>query len=394
MNVSRIVYQDELNEFIIEFMKSLEQVEVNRVRMALQQSDDLLREVDHYYYKLKSMEWNYRKLGLTDRIRRNHVKYAHAKRVYDDQTQDLCLLIEELVDRGWRDLFPCILKLLQYDLHNATYEYEAVCNFHDIVESLERIGDKFQVKLGSRVLEIKQSSAAELCTRELEMNGVRIPLYISPSIDMEDRLTNVTSQGDLRQCNEEDDSFKKERVQAASDTPTQYGLLPCHMEAKSPPVDRAVEAHYPEYHNGSNKLSRNKYDDLTSNHNSHGDTIRQDSIKVQEPDLRVMPDDSYYGDKRPADTGEVGLKNDSPQGVLLKCEQEIDDPADLTAVETHHDENRSGANNELEHIGEQNLKGGKTPVSYIVEEPAITVMTGNSDYVDMDITLAPAPLCE
>ena len=184
-----------MEEFIINHLIKLEQVEVDRIGKALQQSEALRREFDHYHYKLQGMERKYKRTkvpnkSMKDSLRRNRNKFKDAKRAYDDHTQDLCLFMEEVIERGWRDLFPVLLKLVQSDLFNVSFEYETLSKLEVMVEKLKSIGDKYQVNLDSRIHKLKLSSPAELCTRLLEIKGRGIPLDVSPT-DFEDDIDSI-----------------------------------------------------------------------------------------------------------------------------------------------------------------------------------------------------------
>jgi hypothetical protein len=188
-----------LDEFIIEHLRKIEKVEVERVQIVLEQSEILRREVDHYFDKVTGLEKQYNRSkapnkDLANCLKRNKNKWKDAKRAYDDHTQDLCLLLEEITDRNWRDLFPVILKLTQSDLFNTTFEFESISPLHDIVDKLKMIGDRYQVKMDSRVRELKLSTAAELSTRPLEILGSAVPPHVSAAHVADDDISLQPSQ--------------------------------------------------------------------------------------------------------------------------------------------------------------------------------------------------------
>jgi len=173
-----------LDEFIIDYLKEIERVEVNRVQKGLQQSEILRRDLDHYFYKVPSIEKQCTRSkgnnqSLVQCLKRNEKKLKNAKRAYDDHTQDLCLLLDEITERGWRDFFPIIMKLNQSDIFNSAFESESVNELIDVVEKLKAIGERYQVKMDSRAPELKLSTPIELSTRHLGTMGSGISVDVS-----------------------------------------------------------------------------------------------------------------------------------------------------------------------------------------------------------------------
>jgi hypothetical protein len=171
------------------------QIQATRIQTSLQESETLRREVDHYFFKTRNLEKKFKRAKepnktLETTLVRNRNKYKKAKKLYDRHSNELCLLIEEMTERGWRDLFPVLLKLTQSDLYCATFEYELMCQLHGIIENMKDIGEKFQVTLNTRTELYQSASAAFLSTKHLEMQGLGVSMNEEDCTSFQDDMSS------------------------------------------------------------------------------------------------------------------------------------------------------------------------------------------------------------
>ena len=151
----------------------------------MKHSDTLLRDLDHYQEKFEwmSLEVNRIKVKgkivdekVTTRLQRNEKKLQQARKDYDDFAGNLCLVLEEVTVKGWQNLQPILLKLINFDMTIARDEDSLLSNLTPVAKSLKRIADEFGIEQSQVVhldilvkLSALQSSSSKT-TGQLESN--------------------------------------------------------------------------------------------------------------------------------------------------------------------------------------------------------------------------------
>lgn len=77
------------------------------------------------------------------RLRRNEKKLQQARKDYNIFASNLCLVLEEVTGKGWQNLHPILLKLIQFDILTASKEDELFSNLTPVAESLKKIATEF-----------------------------------------------------------------------------------------------------------------------------------------------------------------------------------------------------------------------------------------------------------
>jgi len=144
-----VAYDETFQSFILEYSVQWERDVVGSVTRALEQSDTLRREVDHYQAKVQSLQNERPSLFSkskepdpkdVEKLNRNKAKLADARVLYEDHVQELCAIIEEVTDRGWKNMVPILIKLGQSDQTVALNEHELMSHLDSVVAAIKKIG--------------------------------------------------------------------------------------------------------------------------------------------------------------------------------------------------------------------------------------------------------------
>ena len=82
-------------------------------------------DLDHYQKKVEELNKDANKTMTkgksvsdkgVDKLKRNEQKLVNARREHDQFVADLCCFMEEIMERGWKDLHPLLVKMAQFDI--------------------------------------------------------------------------------------------------------------------------------------------------------------------------------------------------------------------------------------------------------------------------------------
>jgi hypothetical protein len=107
-----------------------------------------------------------------ERLDRNKIKYEEARNAYTQYAQDLRLYIEEVTERGWKDLFPVLMTLSRLEISLASDENKLLSDLVDITSSMSSLAQRYGLEPESRVKDLETKDVKDLSTRTLEFKGV------------------------------------------------------------------------------------------------------------------------------------------------------------------------------------------------------------------------------
>ncbi|KAL7565544.1 hypothetical protein ACA910_003821 [Epithemia clementina (nom. ined.)] len=166
------VSQTTLDRRAVEFQtKVLDYVDLwqatvtTRVNNGMKNTDTLRREVDHYSTKLESLQ----KTGLRknnkadqppappsaqemEKMQRNQEKYRQAQEVYQKAALEHYWVLDEVVNRSWRDLHPILDQLLQLDtaLVQDSNSKDVLAKYEKTLAALQQEVEKQQQQLSQQ----------------------------------------------------------------------------------------------------------------------------------------------------------------------------------------------------------------------------------------------------
>ena len=118
------MYHDKYNEHILTYAIEWERILSTRIKGHLAQSEKLRLDLDHYGRKVEDLSRTINKTMAkgkniddkeVDKLKRNEQKLVQARIEYDRFINDLCGFMEEVMERGWKDLHPLLVKMAQFD---------------------------------------------------------------------------------------------------------------------------------------------------------------------------------------------------------------------------------------------------------------------------------------
>jgi hypothetical protein len=106
-----------------------------------------------------------------ERLTRNEEKLIKIKESTSKYTSSLCLLIEEVTERSWRDLHPLLIKISQFDVTLSKDEAAAIASLNNVVSELKRVAVTHGIKPQARLKDLENLDPSHLSTRTSDGSG-------------------------------------------------------------------------------------------------------------------------------------------------------------------------------------------------------------------------------
>lgn len=125
-------YGTKYAEHIVAYATEWERILTTRITRHLKEYDKLRVDLDHYGRKVEDINKTHNKTMSkgksvqekgVDKLRRNEQKLVQARQEYDRFVNDLCTFLEEVLERGWKDLLPLLVKMGQFDATLSNEEH-------------------------------------------------------------------------------------------------------------------------------------------------------------------------------------------------------------------------------------------------------------------------------
>jgi hypothetical protein len=169
------MYVSKYAEFVINYSVEWERIVTHRVTTGLKKEEKLRVEVDHYQEKVESLRTTANSAlakgkmvdtKTADRLGRNEEKLKQAKTAHQTFSQSLCILIDEVTDRSWRDLHPLLVKLAQFDMTLSEDESKALAKLDQVVNELKRVAATHGIKPQARLKDLDNLDPSLLNTKQ------------------------------------------------------------------------------------------------------------------------------------------------------------------------------------------------------------------------------------
>lgn len=167
-------YLDKYAQFVINYAIEWEIVLNKRVGTGLTECEKLRRDLDHYQKKVESLRLSCNKTlaagkqvepKTQEKLSRNEAKLQSSKETYDKKAADMCILLEEVTDRSWRDVHPMLVKMCQFDATLAADESKGLQELNQVLQKLKMVAEKHDLKPQARLKDIETATPAMLSTR-------------------------------------------------------------------------------------------------------------------------------------------------------------------------------------------------------------------------------------
>ena len=165
------LYLNKYPEHILKYAIEWEHILTTRITDWLRQSEKLRVDLDHYQNKVEDLNKDVNKAQNKgknvnekdiEKLKRNEGKFVQARRDYDKFVNDLCGYMEEVLDRGWKDLHPMLVKMAQFDATFSNDEAAIMKNINGVTHELMAFGTKNDLMPLGRLKELETSSAEAL----------------------------------------------------------------------------------------------------------------------------------------------------------------------------------------------------------------------------------------
>lgn len=192
------MYIDRYKQFIVDYAIEWEKVVVTRISNDVKTSEKFRIDLDHYQAKVESIRKNVNSTmakgklvdpKVSDKLKRNEDKLNKSRAEYEEFASNLCVLIEEVTERAWKDLHPLLIKMAQFDATLSSDEAKLFGDLNTVTNNLKTIAEQHGLKPQARLKELSQLSAAQIDTKGSEgalrlEDGLQSPLGSVGSIGL------------------------------------------------------------------------------------------------------------------------------------------------------------------------------------------------------------------
>jgi hypothetical protein len=133
-------YKNDILEYCVEWecvITSRIDKDVDTTKKLRESYNHYLNKVDVLRKKVNGQEIKGKSVNdsLAEKLQRNVEKLDEACSAFESAARKLCVLIEEVVHYGWKDLYPLILAIMNFEIHRSQNEART---FHEFqCDSLE-----------------------------------------------------------------------------------------------------------------------------------------------------------------------------------------------------------------------------------------------------------------
>jgi len=183
-------YLDKYKQHVLDYAIEWEKVVRTRVDAGLKKAEEMRRELDHYQKKVEALRLSTNqamakgksvKPETTERLKRNEEKLISAKQNYNRMATDLCILMEEIAERSWRDLHPMLVKAAQFDMTLSGDEAKILSGLNQVVSQLKQIATSSGISPQPRLKDLAGLKPELLSTRPGGVSGLTIESGVSPT---------------------------------------------------------------------------------------------------------------------------------------------------------------------------------------------------------------------
>ena len=167
-------YATKYQQFVIDYVIEWEKVVRTRIDAGIKKSEALRRDLDHYQKKTEGLrlEANKKmaqgkqvKSDAQEKLKRNEEKLLASKQTYNKVATDLCILMEEVTERSWRDLHPMLIKVAQFEITLANDQAKIFANLNTVVDTLKTIATSNGIPATPRLKDMATLKPELLSTR-------------------------------------------------------------------------------------------------------------------------------------------------------------------------------------------------------------------------------------
>ncbi len=169
-----IMYVDKYKQFVVDYAQEWYTTVTTRVGEGLKKAETMRVELSHYQSKVESLRQSANSTmakgkqidtKAAERLTRNEDKLIKTKEQTSRFINDLCLLMEEITERSWRDLHPLLVKCAQFETQVSGDESKAQATLSQVVTALKKVADDYGLSAQARLKDLKELDPHTLSTR-------------------------------------------------------------------------------------------------------------------------------------------------------------------------------------------------------------------------------------
>jgi len=168
------MYTEKYKQFVVDYAQEWYKVVTDRVGADLKKADNIRVELDHYQSKVENLRQNAnatmakgKKVDskAAERLTRNEDKLIKIKEASSKLISVLCLLMEEVTERSWRDLHPMLIKCAQFEAQVSGDEARAFESMNKVIVALKKVASDHGIKPQARLKDLQTVDPYILSTR-------------------------------------------------------------------------------------------------------------------------------------------------------------------------------------------------------------------------------------
>lgn len=173
------MYTEKYKQFVVDYAQEWYKVITERVGADLKKAEKIRVELDHYQNKVESLRQSANATmakgkqvdsKTAEKLTRNEDKLIKIKEASSKFISDLCLLMEEVTERSWRDLHPMLVKCAQFEGQVSSDEAKAFESMNGVVTALKKVASDHGIKPQARLKDLQTVDPNILSTRSKDDN--------------------------------------------------------------------------------------------------------------------------------------------------------------------------------------------------------------------------------
>jgi len=168
------MYTEKYKQFVVDYAQEWYKVVTDRIGADLKKADKIRVELDHYQSKVENLRQNAnatmakgKKIDskAAEKLTRNEDKLIKIKEASSKLISVLCLLMEEVTERSWRDLHPMLIKCAQFEAQVSGDEARAFESMNKVIVALKKVASDHGIKPQARLKDLQTVDPYILSTR-------------------------------------------------------------------------------------------------------------------------------------------------------------------------------------------------------------------------------------
>lgn len=173
------MYASKYKQFVIDYAEEWYKTITERVGADLKKAETMRVELDHYQSKVEALRLSANSTmakgkqvdgKAAEKLTRNEDKLIKTKESTTKFINDLCLLIEEITERSWRDLHPLLIKCSQFETQVTGEEAKAMASLTEVVTALKKVASDNGITPQARLANLGKLDPHVLSTRSKDDN--------------------------------------------------------------------------------------------------------------------------------------------------------------------------------------------------------------------------------